>query len=61
MAFERWGSLSVDDHVDTASLVANVLMYDRLVVPAMTPQADRDERAYWVTHGWDPRPPSPST
>lgn len=54
MPFERWGSLSVADHTDTASLAANVLLYDRVIVPVMTHQADRNERAYWVSHGWDP-------
>jgi hypothetical protein len=54
MPFERWGSLSVADHVDTAALVANVLLYDRLIIPVMTDQPDRDERAYWVSHGWHP-------
>jgi hypothetical protein len=54
MPFERWGSLSVDDHTNTNGLIANVLLFDRLIVPVMTPQADRDERAYWVAHGWDP-------
>ena len=54
MKFERWGSLSVDDHLDTRALVANVLLYDRLVVPVMTEQPDRNERAYWISKGWDP-------
>jgi hypothetical protein len=54
MAFERWGSLSVVDHIDTAALVANVLLYDRLVIPVMTDQPDRNEREYWISHGWDP-------
>lgn len=55
MLFERWGSLSVDDHVDTAALVANVLLYDRLVVPVMTEkQVDRNERDYWISKGWNP-------
>ena len=54
MAFERWGSLSVDDHVDTEALAANVLLYDRLVIPVMTGQPDLDEHAYWISKGWDP-------
>jgi hypothetical protein len=52
--FERWGSLSVDDHTDTAALIAHVLLFDRLIVPVMTEQVDRNERAYWVKKGWDP-------
>jgi hypothetical protein len=54
MPFERWGSLSVDDHVDSQAMAANVLLYDRLVIPVMTEQPDRNERAYWESHGWDP-------
>jgi hypothetical protein len=54
MVFERWGSLSVDDHVNAALLAANVLLYDRLVVPVMTAQPDRDEKKYWKDQGWDP-------
>lgn len=54
MPFERWGSLSVDDHVDPHLLVANVLLYDRLVIPVMAPQPDRDELAYWKQQGWNP-------
>lgn len=54
MPFERWGSLSVDDHIDTEALIANVLLFDRLIIPVMTEQPDRNERAYWVSKGWDP-------
>jgi hypothetical protein len=54
MTFERWGALSVADHVDTAGLVANVLLYDRLVVPVATEQPDRDELGYWNAQGWAP-------
>lgn len=54
MALERWGSLSTADHVDTAALVANVLLYDRLVFPVMTEQPDRDEGFVWRQRGWDP-------
>jgi hypothetical protein len=54
MTFERWGALSVADHVDTAGLVANVLLYDRLVVPVATEQPDRDELGYWIAQGWAP-------
>ena len=54
MAIERWGSLSVSDHVDIYDLTANVLLYDRLVVPVMVEQPDRNERKYWEDHGWNP-------
>ena len=42
MPSERWGSLPVNDHVDTQALVANVLLYRWLVVPVMTEQVDCD-------------------
>lgn len=55
MTFERWGSLSVADHLDIEGLIGNVLLYDRLVVPVATAQPDRDEEAYWETQGWRPQ------
>jgi hypothetical protein len=54
MTFERWGSLSVADHIDTRNLVANVLLYDRLVFPTCTEQPDRNEPDYWRKAGWEP-------
>ncbi len=55
MTIERWGSFSVRDHVNTEDLTANVLLYDRLIVPVFTEeQPDRDEREYWDKQNWDP-------
>jgi hypothetical protein len=54
MTIERWGSLSVADHADTPGLVANVLLYDRLVLPVYTEDPNRDEKKYWVEKGWSP-------
>jgi len=54
MIAERWGSLSVADHVSTRDLMVNVLLYDRLIVPVMAHQEDRNERAYWLKKKWDP-------
>lgn len=54
MRVERWGSLSVRDHADTNALTVGVLLYDRLVVPVMVAQPDRDEQAYWSREGWEP-------
>jgi len=34
---ERWGALSVRDHVSNAPLVTEVLLYDRLIVPVPDP------------------------
>jgi len=47
---ERWGALSVKDHIDVRALAGDVLLYDRLVVP--TPP-DWDV-ARWEQEGWDP-------
>lgn len=54
MAIERWGALSVADHKDLSALVANVLLYDRLVIPMYTESDDRDELEYWNDKHWDP-------
>ena len=54
MPFERWGSLSVSDHIDATMMVTNVLLYDRLIVPVMTDQPDRNEAEYWESKGWKP-------
>lgn len=54
MAIERWGALSVADHNDLPALVANVMLYDRLVMPLYTEADDRDEQAYWQAHQWHP-------
>lgn len=52
MAEERWGSFSVRDHLDLDGLVANVLLYDRLIIPY---PPDPAETARWQANGWDPR------
>jgi len=54
MSIERWGALSVADHTDLVALTANVMIYDRLVMPMCTEADDRNERDYWLAHGWDP-------
>lgn len=54
MAAERWGSLSVADHIDATDLAADVLLYDRLIIPVMADRADRSERAYWDAMHWQP-------
>jgi hypothetical protein len=51
MALERWGSLSVRDHNDIEALTANILLYDRLIVPV--PEGD-EERARWAAMEWNP-------
>lgn len=57
MTIERWGSLSVADHNDVAALTANVLLYDRLVLPMFTEANQRQgqtELEYWQNAGWNP-------
>jgi hypothetical protein len=49
MSIERWGAFSVVDHKDARKLAADVLLYDRLVLP--TPAGDRQR---WVNEKWDP-------
>lgn len=46
----RWGAFSVIDHQRLASLIPEILLYDRLVFPTPT---DAD-RARWECNGWDP-------
>ena len=51
MPFERWGSLSVKDHIDLDSMVANVILYDRLVIPV---PPDKAESERWSKENWAP-------
>lgn len=50
MAIERWGAFSVLDHKDDRRLAAEVLLYDRLLIP--TPDDHDIER--WRAEQWDP-------
>ncbi len=53
MSRERWGTFSVIDHIRPQAFVAEVLLYDHLVIPV--PPND-DERKRWrdPSYGWDP-------
>jgi len=51
MSIERWGAFSVVDHKDARKLAADVLLYDRLVLPAPM-GGDRDR---WEKNKWDPK------
>lgn len=51
MSIERWGAFSVVDHKDARKLAADVLLYDRLVLPA-PPGWDRER---WEKNKWDPK------
>ena len=50
---ELWGSLSVSDHVKRRALVAEVLLFDRIVVP-VPPEGDLEEENRWSANQWDP-------
>ncbi len=47
---ERWGTFSVADHTLPYAFIADVLLYDKLVIPY--PPAD--ERKRWIKAGWKP-------
>lgn len=51
MAIERWGSLSVRDHLNTDDLVTNILLYDRLVIPVPD---GVEGLARWNRENWEP-------
>jgi hypothetical protein len=53
-SFEVWGTFSVRDHLQPWAFVAEVLIYDRLVIP-VPPDGDNDEWKRWVGERWDPR------
>jgi hypothetical protein len=43
MAFERWGSLSVRDHITTNVLITGLILYDRIIIPTWMPNDDLSE------------------
>ncbi|MGB6686328.1 MAG: hypothetical protein WBE76_00630 [Terracidiphilus sp.] len=51
MSGERWGAFSVIDHIDAAALAADVLLYDKLVLP-VPPNESEAER--WELENWQP-------
>jgi hypothetical protein len=48
-----WAAYSVFDHQPPGAFLADVVLYDRLVVP-MPPPDESTEWARWETNGWDP-------
>jgi hypothetical protein len=50
---ELWGTFSVRDHLDERPFVADLMLYDRLIVPV---PSDKEERARWQQPelGWNP-------
>lgn len=51
MARETWGTFAVRDHLLRRAFVADVLLYDRLVIPFPD---DEQERGRWRQEGWEP-------
>ena len=51
MGRQVWGTFSVKDHCDPGAFIAEVMLYDRLVIPV--PPNDK-ERERWHTAGWQP-------
>jgi hypothetical protein len=50
---ELWGTFAVDDHLRRHAFVAEVILFDRLVVPE-PPEDDKDQREDWIKAGWEP-------
>lgn len=51
MGKQVWGTFSVKDHCAPDAFVAEVLLYDRLVVPVPPDDAERER---WRQAGWEP-------
>lgn len=51
MGKQVWGAFSVKDHCTPNAFVAEVMLYDRLVIPV---PPDDGERARWDEAGWQP-------
>ena len=52
MTKQVWGTFSVKDHCEPNAFVAEVMLYDRLVIPV---PPDDDERKRWEKEKWDPQ------
>ena len=48
----RWGTLSVQDYKDPRTLIPEILLYDRLIMPI---PGSNDEWPRWKEQGWDPK------
>ena len=57
MAIEVWGTYSVRDHLAAQPWVADVLLYDRLVIPVPPREGTAEHKAEWQrweAAGWQP-------
>jgi hypothetical protein len=53
MAIQRWATYSVRDHTKPKAFVADVLLFDKLVLP-VPPENEPAERDRWRHEGWNP-------
>jgi hypothetical protein len=53
MSIYRWATYSVKDHNHPDAFIADVLLYDRLVVP-VPPESEPAEYDRWTHQGWAP-------
>jgi len=51
MSRQVWGTFSVKDHCASRAYVADVMLYDRLVIPV---PPDDEQRENWDQQGWNP-------
>lgn len=53
---QLWGTFAVDDHLRERAFVAEVILFDRLIIPQ--PPCDDDEKDQhleWTKAGWEPK------
>ena len=53
MPVQVWGTFSVADHLRKRPFVADVLLYDKLLIPVV-PENDQKVRSRWRKRGWCP-------
>jgi hypothetical protein len=64
MKLEQWGTFSVRDHIKPRAFVAEVILFDKLVIPRPATNSElyaegettpaEDQKARWIRKGWDP-------
>ena len=54
MGRQVWGTFSVNDHCQSRAFIADVMLYDCLVIP-VPPAGDSKEWDRWEVNKWDPR------
>ena len=64
MKLQQWGTFSVKDHLKPRAFVADVLLFDQLVIPRPATakelysegqgEPSEDQRDRWLRKGWNP-------